>query len=57
LDFPVQSIDDSRRKALSLGGDIDDVPPNWAVGRTDFFFGYDPEGNQFGVRLNVLGAG
>ena len=49
LDFPVASIKDSRKLARSLGGDIDDAPPPWADRNTDFFFGYDPEGNQFGV--------
>jgi hypothetical protein len=49
LDFPVASIRDSRRLARSLGGDVDDTPPPWADSKTNFFFGYDPEGNQFGV--------
>ena len=49
LDFPVASIDDSRRLARSLGGDIDEVPPPWADRGANLFFGYDPEGNQFGV--------
>jgi hypothetical protein len=26
------------------------VPPEWAERDANFFFGYDPEGNQFGVR-------
>jgi hypothetical protein len=50
LDFSVLNIDDSRKRALSLGGDIDDVPPAWAERNAKFYFGYDPEGNQFGVR-------
>ena len=49
LDFPVASVKDSRKLARSLGGDIDDAPPPWADRNADFFFGYDPEGNQFGV--------
>jgi hypothetical protein len=49
LDFPVQSIVDSRASARSLGGDIDDAPPPWADRNANFFFGYDPEGNQFGA--------
>jgi hypothetical protein len=51
LDFPVSSIDDSRRLARSLGGDVDEAPPAWAGGDTSLFFGHDPEGNQFGVTL------
>jgi catechol 2,3-dioxygenase-like lactoylglutathione lyase family enzyme len=54
LDYPVSSIEDSRRLARSLGGDIDDAPPAWAPADAGFFFGYDPEGNQFGV--GVRGA-
>jgi predicted enzyme related to lactoylglutathione lyase len=49
LSFPVSSIEDSRRAARSLGGEIDDVPPAWAGGAANFFLGYDPEGNVFGV--------
>jgi catechol 2,3-dioxygenase-like lactoylglutathione lyase family enzyme len=49
LDFPVASVADSRKLARSLGGEIDDAPPAWADRGTNLFFGYDPEGNQFGV--------
>jgi hypothetical protein len=49
LDFPVASIADTRSLARSLGGDVDDAPPAWAERDAGFFFGYDPEGNQFGV--------
>ena len=49
LDYPVESIDDSRKLARSLGGGIDETPPQWADSETNFFLGYDPEGNQFGV--------
>jgi predicted enzyme related to lactoylglutathione lyase len=49
LDFPVASVGDSRRLARALGGDIDEVPPAWAEPDAGWFFGYDPEGNQFGV--------
>lgn len=49
LDFPVASVHDSRRFARSLGGDVDDAPPPWAERDANFFFGYDPEGNQFGL--------
>jgi predicted enzyme related to lactoylglutathione lyase len=49
LDFPVRDVAASRAAARSLGGDIDDVPPAWAAADANFFFGYDPEGNQFGV--------
>jgi hypothetical protein len=31
-------------------GEIDVTPPAWADGNADFFFGYDPEGNQLGIR-------
>ncbi len=50
LDFPVASIEKSRTAARELGGDIDVDPPAWADRDANFFFGYDPEGNQFGVR-------
>jgi predicted enzyme related to lactoylglutathione lyase len=49
LDYPVQNIGESREAARSFGGDIDDAPPEWADRNANFFFGYDPEGNQFGV--------
>ena len=49
LDFPVVSVGDARRLARSLAGGIDDAPPAWADPKANFFFGYDPEGNQFGV--------
>jgi predicted enzyme related to lactoylglutathione lyase len=49
LDYPVKNIEDSRKAARSFGGDIDDAPPPWANGNANFYFGYDPEGNQFGV--------
>ena len=49
LDYPVSSVETSRSLASSLGGDIDDSPPPWAERGSTFFFGYDPEGNQFGV--------
>ena len=50
LDFPVASIEKSRTAARELGGDIDVAPPAWADRDANFFFGCDPEGNQFGVR-------
>lgn len=49
LDFRVDSVDDARRLARSLGGDIDESPPPWAAQDASFYLGYDPEGNQFGV--------
>ncbi|HMN46072.1 MAG TPA: VOC family protein [Povalibacter sp.] len=49
LDFPVQSIEDSRRAARLLGGQVDDVPPEWADRNANFFLGHDPEGNVFGA--------
>ena len=50
LDYPVADIEHSRTAARKLGGDIDVAPPKWADPNANFFFGYDPEGNQFGVR-------
>jgi hypothetical protein len=50
LDYPVTSIAQCRKKARPLGGDIDEKPPEWASRDANFYFGYDPEGNQFGVR-------
>jgi hypothetical protein len=55
LDYPVTSIESSRRLARSLGGDIDDAPPAWAERSANFFFGHDPEGNQFGVSASGRG--
>jgi predicted enzyme related to lactoylglutathione lyase len=55
LDYPVQSVEESRRLAKSFGGDIDDAPPDWADPNANFFFGYDPEGNQIGVRRTEQG--
>jgi len=49
LDFPVQSIEDSRRIARSVGGEVDDVPPEWAESNGNFFLGHDPEGNVVGM--------
>ncbi len=49
LDFPVTRVADARSLARSLGGDVDEAPPPWAERDAGFFFGYDPEGNQFGV--------
>jgi hypothetical protein len=49
LDFPVSSVADARSLARSLGGAVDDAPPPWADRNANFFFGHDPEGNQFGV--------
>lgn len=49
LDYPVQSVEQARRLARSLGGDVDDAPPPWAPRDANFFFGHDPEGNQFGL--------
>ena len=48
LDYPVADIAESRKKARTLGGSIDDAPP-WGDASTKFFLGYDPEGNVFGV--------
>ena len=50
LDYPIRDIAESRRAARALGGKIEDKPPEWAEANAQFFFGYDPEGNQFGVR-------
>ena len=48
----MHDIAESRRKARSLGGDIDEAAPPWADADAKFFFGYDPEGNQFGVNVD-----
>ena len=49
LDFPVKSIERSRALAKAWGGGIDENPPLLADGGTSFYFGFDPEGNVFGV--------
>ncbi len=54
LDYPVESVAASRRAARSLGGGIDDAPPEWAERHANFFYGHDPEGNQFGVREQAV---
>lgn len=48
LDFTIRDIAKARSDARSLRGQIDDQPPPWAGG-VDFYLGYDPEGNVFGV--------
>lgn len=37
LDYPVTNVEDARRLARSLGGDVDEAPPPWA-GRDASFF-------------------
>jgi hypothetical protein len=54
LDFPVADIVHSRKLARSLGGDIDDVPPAWANRDSNFYLGYDPEGNVIGVSRQII---
>jgi predicted enzyme related to lactoylglutathione lyase len=49
LNFEVQNIEDSRKAARALGGEVDETPPEWAESNANFFLGYDPEGNVFGV--------
>jgi predicted enzyme related to lactoylglutathione lyase len=49
LDFPVADIQTARLSARRLGGHIDEVPPPWAGDSTDFYLGYDPEGNVIGL--------
>jgi predicted enzyme related to lactoylglutathione lyase len=49
LDYAVRDLVESRKRSRSLGGDIDDAPPQWADRNANFYFGHDPEGNQFGV--------
>jgi hypothetical protein len=51
LDYAIASVEQARKLARSLGGDVDEAPPPWAARDADFFFGYDPEGNQFGVSV------
>jgi len=47
LNFPVRSIEQTRRIARSLGGELDDAPPPWAAPDSNIFLGYDPDGNVF----------
>lgn len=49
LDYPVDDISDSRKLAQSFGGGIDETPPAWAGADMNFYLGFDPEGNVFGV--------
>lgn len=48
LDYPVDDIVKARNAARELGGQIDDAPPAWADADSQFFLGFDPEGNVFG---------
>ena len=52
LDFPVDDIEQARREAKRLGGQIDERPPSWAVDSSNFYLGYDPEGNVIGVMFS-----
>jgi predicted enzyme related to lactoylglutathione lyase len=52
LDYPIEDVESSRKLARSLGGEIDKAPPPWAEKDTDFYLGYDPEGNVFGVEAD-----
>ena len=49
LNFPVRDIEEARRVARRLGGQINDVPPEWADPQQKVFLGHDPEGNVFKV--------
>jgi predicted enzyme related to lactoylglutathione lyase len=51
LDYPVINMTAARQLAASLGGGIDEVPPPWAHSMPNFFLGFDPEGNVFGITL------
>jgi len=53
LDYPVENIETGREVAKSLGGGIDEDSPSWAEEDTNFYLGYDPEGNVFGVSQQV----
>ncbi len=53
LNFQVQSIADSRKVARSFGAEVDDAPPEWAEPKANFFLGYDPEGDVFGVEQHA----
>ena len=49
LDYPIRDVKVGRTLAKSLGGAIDESPPPWADNGTNFYLGFDPEGNVFGV--------
>lgn len=49
LDYPIEDLTASRALAKSLGGQIDESPPPWADRNSNFYLGFDPEGNVFGV--------
>jgi predicted enzyme related to lactoylglutathione lyase len=49
LNFPLSNIEEARRSARALGGEIDTVPPPWAGTSANIFLGHDPEGNVFMV--------
>jgi predicted enzyme related to lactoylglutathione lyase len=57
LNFPVHSISETRRLARSLGGEVDDTPPEWAEPNANVFLGCDPEGNVFKVSQHVMQSG
>jgi predicted enzyme related to lactoylglutathione lyase len=49
LCFSVDNVAISRSTAASLGGQVDDLPPQWASLGSSTYLGYDPEGNVFQV--------
>jgi predicted enzyme related to lactoylglutathione lyase len=52
LDHRIADMAKARAIAKGLGGQIDEAPPEWAAG-ADFFLGFDPEGNVFGVTMQA----
>jgi predicted enzyme related to lactoylglutathione lyase len=54
LNFPVHDVETARRLAKTFGGQIDDVPPQWADPKALMFLGFDPEGNVFKVSQHAL---
>ena len=49
LDYPVGRHREEPTSGPLAGRRFDVAPPAWADPTANFFFGYDPEGNQFGV--------
>jgi len=49
IDYRIEDLVDARIAAKQHGGQLDESPPPWAPPGTNFFLGFDPEGNVFGV--------
>ena len=49
LNFPIKNIEEARKSAKALGGQIDEPQSGAKHRNPTFFLGYDPEGNVIGI--------